>query len=140
MIDSLVFGLPAFAAVAALTCAALRRAPARGLRRIVVLNLVFTLASLGLAAALLLGWVEPAAAGTAGIAGTDPQAALLGAAIAVGASTIGAAVAVAYTGSAALAAIAERPEVFGRAMVFVGLAEGIAIYGLVIAIMLIGKA
>ena len=139
MIDSLVFGLPAFVAVAALTWAALRRAPARGLRRIVVLNLVFAVASLVLVAALLLGWVEPAAAAV-GATGTDPQAALLGAAIAVGASTIGAAVAVAYTGSAALAAIAERPEVFGRAMVFVGLAEGIAIYGLVIAIMLIGKA
>ena len=139
MIDSLVFGLPAFVAVAALTWVALRRAPARVLRRIVVLNLVFALASLGLIAALLLGWVEPAAA-AAGAAGRDPQAALLGAAIAVGASTIGASVAVAYTGSAALAAIAERPEMFGRAMVFVGLAEGIAIYGLVIAIMLIGKA
>lgn len=140
MIDSLVFGLPAFVAVAALTWAALRRAPARGLRRIVVVNLVFALASLSLVAALLLGWVEPAVAAGAGAAGTDPQAALLGAAIAVGASTIGAAIAVAYTGSAALAAIAERPEIFGRAMVFVGLAEGIAIYGLVIAIILIGKA
>jgi len=141
MIDSLLFGLPAFVAIAALTWTMLRRAPARGLRRIVVLNLVFAFASLGLVAALLLGWVEPAAAASAaGVAGKDPQAALLGAAIAVGASTIGAAVAVAYTGSAALAAIAERPEIFGRAMVFVGLAEGIAIYGLVIAIMLIGKA
>ncbi len=69
-----------------------------------------------------------------------PRAALLGAAIAVAGSTIGAGFAVAYTGSAALAAISEKPEMFGRAMVFVGLAEGIAIYGLVIAIMLIGKA
>jgi V/A-type H+-transporting ATPase subunit K len=67
-------------------------------------------------------------------------AALLGAAIAVAGSSIGAAIAVAYTGSAALAAISERPEVFGRAMVIVGLAEGIAIYGLVIAIILISKA
>jgi V/A-type H+-transporting ATPase subunit K len=65
--------------------------------------------------------------------------ALMGAAIAVAGSSIGAAIAVAYTGSAALAAISERPELFGRAMVFVGLAEGIAIYGLVVAIILIGK-
>jgi V/A-type H+/Na+-transporting ATPase subunit K len=36
--------------------------------------------------------------------------------------------------------MSERPEMFGRAMVIVGLAEGIAIYGLVIAIILIGKA
>jgi V/A-type H+-transporting ATPase subunit K len=36
--------------------------------------------------------------------------------------------------------MSERPEMFGRAIVIVGLAEGIAIYGLVIAILLIGKA
>lgn len=67
-------------------------------------------------------------------------AALLGAAIAVAGSSIGAAIAVAYTGAAALATMSERPELFGRAMVIVGLAEGIAIYGLIIAIILIGNA
>ncbi len=36
--------------------------------------------------------------------------------------------------------MSERPEIFGRAMVVVGLAEGIAIYGLVVAMILIGKA
>ncbi|CAL2057017.1 protein of unknown function [Streptomyces murinus] len=55
-------------------------------------------------------------------------------------ASIGAAIAVAYTGAAALAALSERPEMFGRAMVIVGLAEGIAVYGLVVAILLIGKA
>ena len=67
-------------------------------------------------------------------------AALIGAAIAVAGSSIGAAIAVAYTGAAALAALSERPELFGRAMVIVGLAEGIAIYGLIVSIILIGKA
>ena len=66
--------------------------------------------------------------------------ALLAAAIAVAGACIGAAIAVAYTGAAALAAMSERPELFGRAMVIVGLAEGIAIYGLIIAVILIGKA
>lgn len=55
-------------------------------------------------------------------------------------SSVGAAIAVAYTGSAALAAMSERPELFGRAMVIVGLAEGIAIYGLIVSVILIGKA
>lgn len=68
------------------------------------------------------------------------SAALIGAAIAVAGASIGAAIAVAYTGAAALAALSERPELFGRAMVIVGLAEGIAVYGLVVAILLIGKA
>ena len=76
---------------------------------------------------------------TTGAAGAG-WAALLGAAIAVAGSSIGAAIAVAYTGAAALATLSERPELFGRAMVIVGLAEGIAIYGLIVAIILIGKA
>ncbi len=92
----------------------------------------------------------PAAAGTATAAGVKIAAgtaatsvngsALLGAAIAVAGSTIGAGIAVAYAGAAALAVMSERPELFGRAMVIVGLAEGIAIYGLIIGIILIGKA
>ena len=92
----------------------------------------------------------PAAAAAAHAAGTTAtvassaagpnSAALLGAAIAVAASTIGAGIAVAYAGAAAMAAMSERPELFGRAMVIVGLAEGIAIYGLIIGIILIGKA
>jgi V/A-type H+-transporting ATPase subunit K len=77
-----------------------------------------------------------AATSTTGIGGS----ALIAAAIAVAGSSIGAAFAVAYTGSAALAAMSERPEIFGRAMVVVGLAEGIAIYGLIVAVILIGKA
>ncbi|WP_427007704.1 ATP synthase subunit C [Pseudarthrobacter sp. H2] len=87
------------------------------------------------------GGVAPAiaAAATETPAGAGGSA-LIAAAIAVAGSSIGAAFAVAYTGSAALAAMSERPEIFGRAMVVVGLAEGIAIYGLIIAIILIGKA
>jgi V/A-type H+-transporting ATPase subunit K len=67
------------------------------------------------------------------------SAALFGASIAVAGCGIGAAIGVAYTGAAALAAISERPEIFGRAMVIVGLAEGIAIYGLIVGIILIGQ-
>jgi V/A-type H+/Na+-transporting ATPase subunit K len=78
------------------------------------------------------------AASTGPSSGTS-TAALIGAAIAVAGSTIGAGIAVAYVGSAALAMMSERPELFGRAMVIVGLAEGIAIYGLIIGIILIGK-
>ena len=81
-----------------------------------------------------------AAAAQATAAHSGNSAALIGAAIAVAGSTIGAGIAVAYTGAAALAAMSERPEIFGRAMVVVGLAEGIAIYGLIIGIILVGKA
>ncbi|MFJ9865697.1 ATP synthase subunit C [Streptomyces sp. NPDC101165] len=80
------------------------------------------------------------ASAQAAASGSVNGSALIGAAIAVAGASIGAAIAVAYTGAAALAALSERPEMFGRAMVIVGLAEGIAVYGLVVAILLIGKA
>jgi V/A-type H+-transporting ATPase subunit K len=62
----------------------------------------------------------------------------MAAAIVTGLSAIGAAYAVAVVGGAAMGAVAEKPETAGRALVFVGLAEGIAIYGLIIALMILG--
>ncbi|MBN1164684.1 MAG: ATPase [Candidatus Krumholzibacteriota bacterium] len=53
--------------------------------------------------------------------------------------SVGAGVAVAYVGSAALGAIGEKPELAARALIYVGLAEGIAIYGLIISIMILNK-
>jgi V/A-type H+/Na+-transporting ATPase subunit K len=63
----------------------------------------------------------------------------ISAAAVAGMAAIGAAVAVAIVGSAAMGAVAEKPETAGRALLFVGLAEGIAIYGLIIAIMILGR-
>jgi F0F1-type ATP synthase membrane subunit c/vacuolar-type H+-ATPase subunit K len=51
---------------------------------------------------------------------------------------VSAAYAVGKVGAAALGAASERPEILGRSLLFVGLAEGIAIYGLIIAILLLG--
>jgi V/A-type H+/Na+-transporting ATPase subunit K len=64
--------------------------------------------------------------------------AFMAAALATGLSTIGAAIAVGLVGSSAMGAMSERPEMAGRALIFVGLAEGIAIYGLIVAIMILG--
>lgn len=63
----------------------------------------------------------------------------MAAALAAGLSAIGAAYAVAIVGAAAMGVMAEKPEMAGRALIFVGLAEGIAIYGLIIAIMILGR-
>jgi V/A-type H+-transporting ATPase subunit K len=62
----------------------------------------------------------------------------IAAALVAGLSALGAAYAVAVVGGAAMGAVAEKPETAGRALVFVGLAEGIAIYGLIVAIMILG--
>lgn len=140
MIDSMLWALPAVAVVFAVTTVALRRAPASGYRRLLVVNGLLILGGLVLASMLLLGVVEPAQAAATASSGSSSNWAFLGAGIAVAGSAIGAGCAVAYTGAAALAAVSEKPEMFGRSLVFVGLAEGIAIYGLVVAIILIGKA
>jgi V/A-type H+-transporting ATPase subunit K len=61
------------------------------------------------------------------------------AALSTGLAALGAAYAVSHVGAAALGAMGERPEMAGRALIFVGLAEGIAIYGLIISIMILGR-
>lgn len=71
-------------------------------------------------------------------AAADPYA-TLAAALSTGLGSIGAGIAVASTGAAATGAIAEKPETFGRAIVFVGMAEGVAIYGLIIAFMILNR-
>lgn len=65
--------------------------------------------------------------------------ALIGIGLPTGLATIGAGLAVGPVGAAALAVIAEKPEMFGRTLIYLGLAEGIAIYGLVVTILLLGK-
>jgi V/A-type H+-transporting ATPase subunit K len=140
MIVSLAWAVPTAAVVVALTVVVLRRAPKRGARRLLWLNAGIVLGAFVLFAALLLGVVDPAQAQGAEAASPDRWAPLLAAGIAVAGAAIGAGIAIAYTGAAALAAISEKPEMFGRALVIVGLAEGIAIYGLVVAIILIGEA
>ena len=64
---------------------------------------------------------------------------LIAAALSTGLAAIAAGMAVAAVGSAAMGAIAEKPEIMGRSLIFVGLAEGIAIYGLIVSIMILGK-
>jgi V/A-type H+/Na+-transporting ATPase subunit K len=138
-----VFTLPVIL-VAASAVGFLRRRGPSVVGIMIAVNIALVVASLVVLAIALT--TEPASASAvphAMAAATTQQAngsALIGAAIAVAGSSIGAAFAVAYTGSAALAAMSERPELFGRAMVIVGLAEGIAIYGLIVSVILIGKA
>lgn len=64
---------------------------------------------------------------------------LIGAALATGLSSLGAGFAVAKVGAAAIGALAEKPELFGRLLIFVGLAEGIAIYGLIVSILILNR-
>lgn len=96
-----------------------------------------------LALAALMLWVSPAAAAGGDAARTASAGSdwlYAGAAIAAGVATLGAGYAVARVGTAAVGALAEKPELFGRLLIFIGLAEGIAIYGLIVAILMLNKA
>lgn len=65
--------------------------------------------------------------------------AMASAAAATGISTAAAAHAVARLGSAAIGALAEKPDQFGKLLIFVGLAEGIAIYGLIVSVLILNR-
>jgi V/A-type H+-transporting ATPase subunit K len=61
----------------------------------------------------------------------------MAAGLATGLATIGAGYAVGAVGSSALGAVSENPKILGKTLIFVGLAEGIAIYGMIISIIII---
>ena len=91
---------------------------------------------------LLVAGAARAAEGTAAAAQRSDAVMMWGfatAAASTGIAALGAAYAVSHIGSAALGAMGERPELAGRALIFLGLAEGIAIYGLIISIMILAR-
>jgi len=62
---------------------------------------------------------------------------LLAAALSTGLACIGAGIAVAFVGAAALGVVGEKPDLLGKTLIYVGLAEGIAIYGIIISILIL---
>ena len=66
-------------------------------------------------------------------------AAFIAAALVTGLAAIGTGIAVSHSAAAAIGAISENPDNFGKAMIFVAMAEGIAIYGLLISFMILGR-
>ncbi len=73
------------------------------------------------------------------VANSSSGLGFIAAGIAVGLSCLGGGIAVGMSASAAIGAISENPRIFGNTILFVGLSEGIAIYGLIIAIMILSK-
>ena len=82
--------------------------------------------------------VHAATTGTDGMEGSIAQGlGFLAAALATGLSALGAGIAVAFAAPAAIGAFSENKENFGKAMIFVAMGEGVAIYGLLISIIMI---
>ncbi len=79
------------------------------------------------------------AAATSVVANTNPGLAYIGAGLSTGLASMGAGIGVGIAGAAGIGAISEKPEMLGKTLIYVGLAEGVAIYGLIISIMIMGR-
>ena len=91
--------------------------------------------ALGVNVFLFFGTMITAAAVSNSAAGMG----YLSAALATGLSCLGGGIAVSAAASAALGAISEDSSILGKSLIFVGLAEGVCLYGLIISFMILGK-
>lgn len=107
----------------------------RKIKKALRINLISFVPALAMAIVLM----APDLVKAAGTATSDNGLAYLGVALSTGLATIGTGYAVGSCGAAALGAVSEDPKILGKTLIFVGLAEGIAIYGLIISIMILGK-
>lgn len=97
------------------------------------------IASYGFLIALFLFVLMPDIVSAAADSGSNSGLGFLAAGLSTGLATIGAGYAVGAVGSSALGAVSENPRILGKTLIFVGLAEGIAIYGLIISIIILGQ-
>ncbi len=109
------------------------------IKRALRINLSTFVPIMAMVLVLLLPSNTRAAAGQAASAATSNVDGLryIGAALSTGLATIGTGYAVGTVGSAALGAISEDQSILGRTIIFVGLAEGIAIFGVIISILIL---
>jgi V/A-type H+-transporting ATPase subunit K len=112
--------------------------PTLGINIVLFFGAQVAVVFLGLGDAFAAAEVETAVSGTTGIS-IGLGLAFIGIALPTTLSTIAAGIAVGPIGAASLAAVSEKPEMFGRTLVYLGLAEGIAIYGLVLSILLLNR-
>ena len=94
---------------------------------------------LGVGSVMASADVEAAGAAQAGGAAASAGLGMLSAAISTGLSCLGAGFAVAAAASAAMGAISEKESTFGKALIFVALAEGVALYSFLISFLILGK-
>ena len=105
-------------------------------------NLFLFFGTMVIAAVLMFNENAFAAEEAASAAGSASSAAGMGylsAALATGLSCLGGGIAVSAAASAALGAISEDSSILGKSLIFVGLAEGVCLYGLIISFMILGK-
>ena len=108
-------------------------------KRTIGVNAFFFFGAFALASIMMLGGDVQAAQGVASDSGFATGMGYIAAALVTGLSCIGGGIAVASAASAALGAISEDSSVLGKSLIFVGLAEGVCLYGLIISFMILGN-
>lgn len=108
-------------------------------KTVMAVNMALIFGMLMTATIIMLTGGKALAAETAevAVAAGDDGLRYLAAALSTGLATIGTGIAVAASASAALGAISEDASLLGKTIIFVGLAEGIAIYGLIVSILIL---
>jgi V/A-type H+-transporting ATPase subunit K len=104
------------------------------MKRALALSLVLALLGLVTTAMCIIGIAT--AEGQAGGEQTTAGLSRIGSGIAIGFAACGAGIGLGTVSAAAIGVIAEKPELFGRTMIYVVFVEAVAIYGLVIALLL----
>lgn len=108
-------------------------------KKALALNVIAFFGILIISQIVLFSQTAFAAGGASSAEGIAKGLGYIGAALATGLSGIGGGIAVANAASAALGAISEDSGVLGKSLIFVGLAEGVCLYGFIISFMIIGR-
>jgi V/A-type H+-transporting ATPase subunit K len=114
--------------------------PAYEFKRKVILSLIVIMVLMGVSAVIpvhRLAAAETAEAPAGG--GNGTAIGLIAAALAFGFGALGAGMAIGNVGSAAMGAIAEKPELASQALIFIALAEGLVVFGFITALMILGR-
>ena len=108
-------------------------------KRTIGVNAFFFFGAFAIASIMMLAGPANVQAATGADAGIATGLGYIAAALVTGLSCIGGGIAVASAASAALGAISEDSSVLGKSLIFVGLAEGVCLYGLIISFMILGN-
>lgn len=102
-------------------------------------NVFFFFGAFVIAGIMMFGGTANAAQSAESAASLATGLGYIAAALVTGLSCIGGGIAVASAASAALGAVSEDSSIFGKSLIFAGLAEGVCLYGLIISFMILGK-
>lgn len=103
------------------------------------INTLLFFGTIAVSGLLLFNGQAAAAESNASVTSSTAGMGYLAAALSTGLACIGGGIAVSASASAALGAISEDGSILGKSLIFVGLAEGVCLYGLIISFMILGK-